>query len=108
MVIAPALVFGLLVVFLVAAGLTFFVLGHISEKRKGNLTFYLNTMKRVETSYWTESRIEKAAFVVGSIAVLLVIVLMIVIPVEWRAWLWYGLTAIGIIFGFATFVLFRS
>jgi len=106
--VVPAVGLGLLFVFFVGAGVTYVILEQIAKKKKGNPTLYWDTLKKVESDYWTEGEKEKISLVGGGIAVVLVIILMIQAPKEWTTLIWYGLTAIGILVGISTFFLFGS
>jgi hypothetical protein len=99
-VVAPAVVFGAVVVFLVGFGMTVLVLFVIAETRKGGSS--------KQRGYLTEKNITRIATVVGVMAVALVVVLLLVVPKESARKIWLGLTIIGVVFGLLTFLFNES
>jgi hypothetical protein len=108
MVVVPAIGLGLLFVFLVGAGMIYVFLGLIPNKGKDNPRLYRDALRKVDSDYLTEGEKEQIAIGGGIAAVGLVIILIINVPREWTPLIWYGLTAIGVLFGISTFFLFGS
>ena len=97
MIIAPAVAFGLLAVFLVGAALTYWALGWIARQRrrrwhKGRIGL-------------TDQVIERCSLVAGIAAVILVLVTLFVLPREQALLMWLVLTAMGIVVGLLSFLL---
>lgn len=103
----PAVVLGLIFVFLVGAGIALIILELISKTKKKNPTIYRDTLKPVEPDYLSEKDKNTIAVIGGGVAVILVFVLMFIVP-KWAIAIYYGLVAIGILVGISTFFLFGN
>jgi hypothetical protein len=104
--IVPAAGLGLLVVFLIGAGLTYFILDGIEKKRKRHQTLYKNTLREVSPGFLTENRIEKLSLAGGGISVVLFFILLALLPLKNAILVEIGLVVAGIVFGLGTFYLF--
>lgn len=108
MSVVPAAGLGLLVVFLLGTGLTYFILDIIVKRRKRQQTLYRETLREVRPGFLTESRIERLSMVGGGIAVVILIILLALLPLKSAILIEVGLVVVGFIFGMGTFILSRQ
>jgi hypothetical protein len=106
MIVMPAVGLGILVVFLVGAGVTYVALEQVARRTKANPAL-AGTWRQGKPGYLTEGRMEKLALLGGGLAVVLLILSLLVIPKEWALVIWIVLTALGILFGLLTFLMNR-
>jgi hypothetical protein len=106
MVVMPAVGLGVLVVFLVGAGVTYVALEQVARRRKKTLA-PLGTSRQAEPAYLTEGTMEKLALAGGGLAVVLLLLSLLVIPQEWALVIWIVLTGLGVLFGLLTFFINR-
>jgi len=108
MIIVPAVALGALVIFGIGYLLTSTVMTNYAKKTRTVSTFYrlTGTWREVEhPDEATEAHIDSMSKVGGGLAVVLMILLLFVVPMEWASLMWICLTIIGIIFELFTFVL---
>lgn len=105
MSIVPAAGLGLLVVFLIGAGLTYFILDGVVKRRKRHQTLYKSTLRELNPGFLTENRIEKLSLVGGGITVVSFFILLALLPLKNAILVEIALVVAGIVFGLGTFYL---
>lgn len=105
MAVTPAVGLGILVVFLVGASATYFVLDGIHKHRISNLFPQMSHLERRAYEEKVEKRRQALAVAGGISAVLLLVLSFFLLPREWFYGAWIVLTIVGVVFGIATFFM---
>jgi hypothetical protein len=103
--VVPAAALGALIVFGIGLVLTHTVVSRIEGKLEERMRKRSGLIPPLNQTTLDVTTISIAG---GVVAVVLVLTILFAVPRESQALIWYGLTGIGIIGGFLTFVLFRS